>query len=149
MAVANGNTKKINIVRLLLRFAMTILIIGIMVVFYFVVVYGVKKAANYSYDFAYDIFGNETVDPAPGRDVKVKIVKGESSMNVASKLQDSKIIANKYSFYLKMKLKKAEIMPGTFVLNTSMTYDQVVDTITDYTKSIEQEQTVEETESSP
>lgn len=136
-------------VRVLLRISVTILIIGINIIFYAAVIYGIKKAADYSYDFAYRIFGDVSVEAAPGRDVKVQILKGETSMNVAQKLEDSRVIVDKYSFYLKMKLKKYSIMPGTFVLNTSMNYDEVIEIISNISNSIEEEKTVDEIETSP
>jgi UPF0755 protein len=149
MAKSKSSSGSNKAVRILLNFALGILTIGIAVIFYAVVVYGIKKAANYSYDFAYQLFGNTTVEAAPGRDVKVTILKGESSMNIASKLEDAKLVTSKYSFYLKLKMKDYEIMPGTFELNTSMTYDDILQVITDYGQSIDAETTVEDVESTP
>jgi UPF0755 protein len=51
-------------------------------------------------------------------------------MNVASKLEVNKVIVNKYSFYVKAKLKKYVIMPGIYTVNTSMTYDEIFSIIT-------------------
>lgn len=136
-------------VRMLLNLSITILTIGIAVIFYVIVVYGIKKGGDYSYNFAYQLFGDVAVEQEPGRDVKITIMKGESTMNIASKLEDAKLIVNKYSFFVKLKLRKYEVMPGTFVLNTSMTYDQILDTISDYGMSISEETTVEDTESAP
>ncbi len=147
--------------RILLNMSVVVLTIGIAIIFYVAVAYGIKKLANYSYDFSYQVFGNVAVEAAPGRDVKVTIMKGESTMNIASKLEASKIIVNKYSFFLKLKLSELgkkdndpetvryDVMPGTYILNTSMSYDEILDIITDYSKSIEQETNVEDVESTP
>ncbi|MBO7354519.1 MAG: endolytic transglycosylase MltG [Lachnospiraceae bacterium] len=149
MAKSKTSSGSNKAVRILLNFALGILTIGIAVIFYAVVVYGIKKAAGYSYDFAYQLFGDTSVEAAPGRDVKITILKGESSMNIASKLEDAKLVTSKYSFYLKLKMKDYEIMPGTFELNTSMTYDDILQVITDYGQSIDAETTVEDVESTP
>ncbi|MCR5685616.1 MAG: endolytic transglycosylase MltG [Lachnospiraceae bacterium] len=146
MATAGRSSK---IARALLNLSVIVLTIGIAAIFYTAVAYGIKKLAAYSYDFTYQIFGDVAVEAPPGRDVKVTILKGENSMNIASKLEDARVIVNKYSFYAKLKLKEYDIMPGTFILNTSMSYDEVLDTITDYTKSIDAEITVDEVEDSP
>ena len=138
-----------RIPRILLNMSVVVLTIGIAVIFYIAVAFGIKKLAGMSYDFAYQIFGNVAVEAPPGRDVKVTILKGESSMNIASKLESAKVVVDKYSFYLKLKLKEYNIMPGTYELNTSMSYDEVLDVITDYSNSIEQELTVDEVEESP
>ena len=85
-------------------------------------------------------------DPEPGYQVEVQILKGESTMSIASKLEVSNVIQNKYSFYVKTKLKKYDIMPGTFVLNTSMDYDEILDVITNISNSIAEEKSIEDTE---
>ena len=149
MAKRAGRQSNSKVLRILIGMAVGILTIGIAAIFYVAVVYGIHEAADYSYDFAYQIFGDVAVEAAPGRDVKVTIMKGESSMNIASKLEDAKLIVNKYSFFLKLKLKEYDIMPGTFVLNTSMSYDDILEVITDYTQSIDAEVSVEDVEAAP
>lgn len=133
--------------KLATRLSLTILIVGINVIFYVFVFNKVTDFAGQSYDLAYRVFGDEPMTEGAGRDVRVTILKGESTMNVASKLEDAKLIPDKYSFYLKLKLKKYEVMPGTFVLNTSMTYDDIFQVISAYSSSVEKEQSVEELES--
>lgn len=132
--------------RALMGIAITVLTVGINVFFYSAVVYGIKYVANYSYDFAYRVFGETRVEEAPGRNVKVTILKGEGSMDIAKKLEDAKVIEDRYSFYLKLKLKEYDIMPGTFQLNTSMTYDEVLETLVAYSSSLEKEKSLEDVE---
>lgn len=100
------------------------------IVFYLAVVFLIVTASRKTFDFCYQIFGQVTVDEAPGTNVEIQIKKGESTMNVASKLKLNKIIENKYSFYVKAKLMKHTIMPGTYEVNTSMTYDEIFTLIT-------------------
>lgn len=138
--------RKTNVLRIIRNFSIGIVIVIIVGAFYIAAAYGIKKASAYSYDFAYQIFGDVPVEEAPGRDVKITILKGETSMNIASKLEDSKLIKNKYSFFLKLKLKEYDIMPGTFILNTSMSYDKILEVITDYSLSIDAEKNVEDVE---
>ncbi len=76
-----------------------------------------------------------TVDEEPGRTIPIRINKGESSMDIASKLEQNRVIVDKYSFYFKVKLQNKVIMPGTYKVNSSMTYDEILDIITDYSKS--------------
>ena len=77
-------------------------------------------------------------------------------MNVATKLETNKLIPDKYSFFLKVQIgnlgsgkKKYEIKGGTYELNTSMNYDEILSMITDAGKSLEGEVTVEDAESTP
>lgn len=114
-----------------LRLLLNVTLIILVVVF---TIYGSKMA----YNFTYQLYGPVTVNPEPGRQTYIEISKGESTMDVASKLELYRVIANKYSFYIKAKLQGEVIMPGKYEVNSSMTYDEILDIITDYSKSIVQ-----------
>jgi len=126
--------------QLVLRVTVGIIRILLNVLFYVVVVVLIIKASGITYDFTYQIFGQVTAAPAPGHDVDIQIKKGESSINVALKLEADKLIKNKYAFYVKAKLQSHSIMPGTYTLNTSMTYDEIFDIITVPSDSEEDEE---------
>ncbi len=100
------------------------------IIFYIAIIYLIARISQITYNFTYQIFGQVTSEEAPGTDVVIQIKKGESTMNIASKLERNKVIVNKYSFYVKAKLKKYVIMPGTYTVNTSMTYDEIFTAIT-------------------
>jgi len=114
------------------------------IMFYVLVVFLIVTISREAFQFTYELYGPVTVDEEPGRDILFQIKKGESSMEVASKLELYRAIGNKYSFFLKTKLENAQIMPGTYEINSSMTYDEILDIITDYSKSIVQDENVEE-----
>ena len=107
------------------------------IIFYMVIVYMVIKASNYAYDFAYQVFGSVSVTQNSGYTVKVTIGKGESTMEVAKILDAKKLIKNKYSFYLRARLTKQNILPGTYKVSSDMDYDQIFKVITTPTKSTE------------
>ncbi len=107
------------------------------IIFYMVIVYMVIKASNYAYDFAYQVFGSVSVTQNSGYTAKVTIGKGESTMEVAKILDAKKLIKNKYSFYLRAKLTKQNILPGTYKVSSDMDYDQIFKVITTPTKSTE------------
>lgn len=115
--------------RLLLNIILYLLVIVL-------VIFGSKAA----YNFTYQLFGPVTVDEEPGRTVYIEISKGESTLAVASKLELYHVITNKYAFYLKTKLQGKVIMPGKYEVNSSMTYDDILNVITDYSKSLVQEE---------
>lgn len=116
--------------QLVLKITTFILRLLLNILFYTIVVILLVRACKITYNFCYEIFGQVTASAEPGRDIEIQINKGESTMNVASKLELNKIIVNKYSFYVKAKIKKHKIMPGTYSLNTSMTYDEIFSIIT-------------------
>ncbi len=133
--------------KLLTRLSLTILIVGINVIFYVFVFNKISDLAGQSYDISYRVFGDECENEGPARDVRIQILKGESTMNIARKLEDAKLIPDRYSFYLKLKLEEYEIMPGTYKLNTSMSYNDILNEISSISNSVDKEQTVEDLES--
>jgi len=148
-------TSKPNSSQLVLKITSFILRLLLNIIFYIVVIILITSISKEAYSFCYQIFGQVTASDAPGRDIEIQIKEGESTMNVASKLELNKIIRNKYSFYVKAKLKKYNIMPGTFSVNTSMTYDEIFAIITvplveetDSTDTTSQTDTVDQTDTS-
>ncbi len=123
-------TSKPASAQLVLKITSFILRLLLNILFYIVVIILITMASKLTYNFCYQIFGQVTASAEPGRDVEIRINKGESSLNIAGKLELNKMIVNKYSFYVKAKLKRHTIMPGTYTLNTSMTYDEIFDVIT-------------------
>jgi UPF0755 protein len=111
--------------------------------FYILAVIVIINVSKYAYTFTYQLYGPDTVDEAPGREIIFQINKGESKMDIAAKLEINHAIKNKYSFYLKTKLQEYVIMPGTYVINSSMTYDEILSVVTDYSKSIVKDEDVE------
>lgn len=130
---------KSTAVKLTLKITSFILWILMNVIFYILVVILIVNVSKAAYNFTYQLYGPDTVDDPPGREIIIQINKGESSMDVASKLEMNRAIENKYSFYVKTKLQKSTIMPGTYVISSAMTYDEILDIITDYSKSIVKE----------
>ncbi|MBP1754566.1 MAG: hypothetical protein H6Q59_964 [Firmicutes bacterium] len=104
--------------------------------FYILVVILIINVSKFAYTFTYQLYGPDTVDEAPGRDIIFQITKGESKMDIATKLELNHAIKSKYSFFLKTKLQEYVIMPGTYIINSSMTYNEILGVITDYSKSI-------------
>ncbi len=110
--------------------------------FYALVAFLIINVSKLTYDFTYQFFGPVTVQETPGTNMTVEIQKGDSSMDIASKLENERAIENKYVFYLKTKLQEAVIMPGTYKINNSMTYDDILNIITDISNSTTKEKNV-------
>lgn len=127
--------------KVILNITSFIMHLFINIIFYILVVLLVMKLSTVAYDFSYQIFGDVSVESQPGRDRKVQIKKGESTLDVSKKLELNKLIVNKYSFYLKAKITKKVIMPGTYIINSSMTYDEIFDIIGDLGASEDEETT--------
>lgn len=82
-----------------------------------------KKA----YDFGYRIFAEEPMSSAPGRDITVTVTSGDSQSEIIQMLEDKGLIRDHLIFTVQKKLSlyKGDIDPGTYVLNTSMTNEEM------------------------
>ena len=123
--------------RIVLNIFGVVIHIFLNIIFYMIIVYLVIKASHYAYDFAYQVFGSVSVTKNSGYTAEVTIGKGESTMEVANMLDAKKIIVNKYSFYLRAKLTKQNILPGTYKVSSDMDYDRIFKVITTPTKGTE------------
>ena len=133
MAQKNDSTKiAIDIFSFILHLLLNIL-------FYAIVIFAIYKVGTTAKDFCYQVFGAYTMDEEPGLNMEITIEDGASTMEVASALEQYRLIPNRYSFYLKVQLMKHKILAGTYVLNTAMTYDEILGQITNYANSIVQE----------
>lgn len=132
-------TAKSTSVKVTLKISSYILRLLLNIIFYILVVILVIYASKAAYNFTYQLYGPVAVDEEPGRDILIQIKKGESKMDISGKLELYRAIVNKYSFYLKTELQNSNIMPGTYRINSSMTYDEILDIITDYSASIIQD----------
>lgn len=117
----------------------TILRVLLNTIFYIAVIWVVWTAGRYVYDFSYQLFGSVSVTSEPGTEIEFTIGKGEATMDIANRLEFNGLIVNKYSFYMKTKIKSYKIYPGTYVLNTSMDYNDILKVITDHSNSIVKE----------
>lgn len=127
---------KSTAVKLTLKITSFIVRMLLNIIFYILVVFLIINFSKSAYAFAYQVYGPVALDEAPGREVVFQIKKGDSKMDIATKLQTYRVIENKYPFYLKTKLTEYVIMPGTYVINSAMTYEEILAVITDYTQSI-------------
>ena len=112
------------------------------ILFYVFVAFLIFNVSRLMYDFTYQLYGPVSVAGSKenGTDLEVVIEKGDATMDVATKLETNLAIVNKYAFYLKAKLQEAVIMPGTYEINNAMTYDEILDVITDISNSTTKEE---------
>jgi len=110
------------------------------IIFYAIVIFAIYKVGVTTKDFCFQVFGDTTMDAKPGKTMEIVIQEGASTMEVAAALEINKIIPNRYSFFLKVQLLNYKILAGTYILNTSMTYDEILDQITNYANAIVEEE---------
>lgn len=97
------------------------------ILFYTLVIFAVWKFSQFGHEFCYQLFGSVSVDKlGEGKEVDFFIQAGDSTKEVAEKLDREGIIIDRYSFYTKSLLSKANIQPGTYKLRSDMDYDSIL-----------------------
>ena len=85
-----------------------------------------------TFHFSYQIFGEVTVQEAPGIDVDIVIDENEEPLSFAKELEEKQVVVNAYSFYIRTRLDmmdKMKFRPGEYTLNTSMTYEEILNKV--------------------
>ena len=92
-----------------------------------VIILVIFRTGQKAYDFGFRIFTEEAMSPAPGRDVAVTIVQGDSTMDVGKMFEEKGLIRDAKLFYVQKKCSvyDDDIKPGFYTLNTSMTAEDM------------------------
>jgi UPF0755 protein len=98
-------------------------------IFYAVSVLIIVNLARGAYSFAYQVFGSQVVDSAPGRSITITIGEEDTMRDVAKTLEQQKIIINKTSFEMRAVLTKKEVQPGTYTVNSSQSYAEILNVL--------------------
>lgn len=98
-----------------------------------IIVYAVVRIFSYSFNFAYNVFGDVAKDPGSTEHVVVEISNDTTALKIGEGLEDAGIIDDKYVFYIKMSIKKysGKIVPGKYVLSPSMKFEDIAKIICD------------------
>ena len=88
----------------------------------------IYKGATMAYDYGYRVFAEEPVDSAPGFDMDVTIEEGMDAKAIGQLLESKGLIKDGTLFYLQNILSKykGDLKAGDYVLNTSMTTEEMM-----------------------
>lgn len=112
----------------MLKAMRTMLIVLLNVLIYGLVVFGGIDLCRLGYQFACATVADTSKDLPPGKDVTITIGEQDDQFDVATYLEKEGLVVDRYSFYLRMQLEREDgvyIRPGTFSLNSSMTYEEI------------------------
>lgn len=113
------------------------------ILLYLFLIFAAVYSCKYAYNFCYQVFGSASVtDEANAYSMSITIYDGESTLDIAKRLEGYELIPNKYSFVVKSRLDKVAIKPGTFILSSDMDYDEILDIISDVSQIQEEEKEV-------
>lgn len=112
-----GKNVTLGIAGLIIRFAVLAVIIAF-----------AYRFAIAAYDFGYRVFAEPPMSSEPGVDISVAITDDMGTMDVGKLLQEQGLIADAKLFYVQEKMSeyKDMIRPGIYVLNTSMTAEEML-----------------------
>jgi len=88
----------------------------------------VYSKAVEAYNFGYRVFTEESVSPAPGRDVTVAITEGKTEKAIAEMLAEKGLVRDSKLAYIQILCSeyKDTVEPGVYTLNTSMTLEEMM-----------------------
>lgn len=120
-----GNATALFIIRGILIFVLNL-------IFYVIIILATIQVCKLTYSFAGEVFGDVMAEAPPGVDKTFVIAEADDSLTIAKNLEREGIVSNAYSFYIRLRLsqsKKNIIVAGSYQLNTSMTYKEILDKI--------------------
>ena len=86
----------------------------------------------FAYNFFYKVFTNTSVDSSDTREIQFVIVPDSSTTEIVDALADDGLIDDPYVMLVKIYLSSyhGKIKPGTYILQPSMTQDEIMKIIT-------------------
>lgn len=97
---------------------------------YLIVTIAVIYIGKSAYDFGYDIFYQQPMDiEEEGRDITVVVDEGDSVYQIGKTLESRGLIRDAKVFVVQEKLSNysGKLQQGTYILNTSMTPDEMME----------------------
>lgn len=100
--------------------------VALNVIIYILVILLAVRVITWSYDFAYEVFGDRPVAASSEEIVPVQISDGASTDEIAAILEKKGLIKYKYAFIIHVGLSqyKGMLKPGNYELSPSMTMDR-------------------------
>ena len=97
---------------------------------------GLYHFGTFAFTFGRQIYSEEGITAAPGKDVAVVVSEGESVKEVAQMLERFGLIRNAYVFMVQERLSRyhGQIQPGNYVLNTSQSGNTMIAILSGHTE---------------
>lgn len=100
----------------------------IRVLIYILIAIGIIYLARTAYTLGYAVFNQKPLSGEPGQAVTVIVPDGASAHEIGKILEQKGLIENALIFTVQEKLSsyKNALLPGTYILNTAMTADEMM-----------------------
>jgi cell division protein YceG involved in septum cleavage len=110
----------------------TIISVSIEVIFAALIIIVIYNGGLKAYSFGFSVFAEQPIASEPGRDINVTIDSNLSDYELGELLEEKGLIRDAKVFYVQMKLMSldGDVKSGRYTLNTSMTAENMIQTIT-------------------
>lgn len=110
--------------KLVIKTVFTVLKVVIVVL----VVMFMYKGATLAFDYGYRVFAEAPMDAAPGLDMDIVVEDGMGPKEIGVLLESKGLVRDGTLFYLQNILSKYkdDLKPGKYVLNSSMTTEEMM-----------------------
>ena len=101
-------------------------LLGLMVVILLIV------GGRTAYQFGYAVFAHQACSDPPGKEVAIMVREGETIAEIAEILEQKGVIKDAIVFRVQERFSeyRGKIQPGTYILNSSQTPDEILQTLT-------------------
>lgn len=115
-----------------------VLLLLMKLLFAIVVILAIWRLGESAYRFGHSIYDNESMAAPPGWDVAVVLPEGCTVKDTASLLKAKGLIRDAFVFRIQERLSKyhGEIQAGSYVLNTSMSAQDILALLSGHAEDI-------------
>ncbi|KAB1437722.1 endolytic transglycosylase MltG [Candidatus Galacturonibacter soehngenii] len=124
------------------KFVTTIISVSVEVIFLALIIIVIYNGGMKAYSFGFSVFAEQPITAEPGRDVSVTIDSKLSAYELGKFLEEKGLVRDAKVFYVQMKLMSVngKVKSGRYTLNTSMTAEEMIQTITADSQESEKEE---------
>ncbi|MBQ8625872.1 MAG: endolytic transglycosylase MltG [Agathobacter sp.] len=102
--------------------------LGITMILALLVIYATVSVSLTGFDFGYRVFTEPAMEEEPGHNVSITIDASMGGSEIGKELESKGLVRNASLFQIQLMLSAyaEDILPGTYVLNTSMTAKEMM-----------------------
>ncbi|MFG6332626.1 MAG: solute-binding protein [Lachnospiraceae bacterium] len=107
-----------------------------------VIAAGIWWLGEYAYTYGYSIVSDAAMEPKPGRDMRV-VLSGDMTVKETAQLLERRgLIADADIFRIQLKVNRYEerLRPGEYILNTSMTPEELMQVLSGESEEEDEEE---------
>lgn len=120
----------------------TIISVSVEVIFLALIIIVIYNGGMKAYQFGFSVFAEQPIASEPGRDINVTIDSKLSDYELGELLEEKGLVRDAKVFYVQMKLMSVngKVKSGRYTLNTSMTVEEMILSITADSQESEKEE---------